>query len=463
MRPNKTPNPTLTRLLASLLASAAFLASAQDRQTPIDINGANIRLDQAVPALHFSYTTTDLSVVNTFNPPASLPKDLTTIKANVPANAGVLTVGAKVWDLLQFHFHTPSEHAFGLRRAPMEVHFVHKDRAKNVGDPDSLLVVGAWIIRGAKNLELEKIFAHLPGLGGTVGVPGFNLSKVLPADQSRFAYSGSLTAPLAVPGSTVQQQLDADIFPEIVRWIMLTAVVEMSEEQIEKFRAFYPEEEGNSRKLQPLAGRRVNTDLNAGEFASYLNFFNANTEEGLVAIKGPADRTVECGAGTAPEKTGKATATASQSCGSVTITYHDTSVNGPPPIVKIITRTFTATDACHNHASVQQTITVVDTKGPAIQRLTATPAKLAPMNNQFVAVKLDDVVVDSCSTAQQVTSTVSVKVTDPAGADGKSYFTVKGHHEVSLRAKPGVTYTITLTCADFFGNKASKSVVVPVK
>lgn len=40
---------------------------------------------------------------------------------------------------------------------------------------------------------------------------------------------------------------------------------------------------------------------------------------------------------------------------------------------------------------------------------------------------------------------------------------MKSLDEVSLRAKRGVTYTLTLTARDPFGNTATKSITVPVK
>ena len=154
----------------------------------------------------------------------------------------------------------------------------------------------------------------------------------------------------------------------------------------------------------------------------------------------PPDVRVECGRGPLPDKTG-GFAKATGGCSPVRISYADSSANGPRPIVKVITRTWTATDACGNHTTCQQRITIVDTIGPVIHRLTAAPARLAPANNQFVTVKLDALVIDSCSTEMQVAekSTRTVKVTDPAGSDGKSYFVVKSLKEVQLRAKQGVS------------------------
>jgi len=77
----------------------------------------------------------------------------------------------------------------------------------------------------------------------------------------------------------------------------------------------------------------------------------------------PANITIECGASTTPSSTG--TATATDTCGSATVAYTDSSV----PICgnsKIITRTWRATDACNNQATCQQTITVLDRTPPTI-------------------------------------------------------------------------------------------------
>ena len=37
-----------------------------------------------------------------------------------------LTVGAESFQLLQYHFHSPSEHTVGGRHSPMEMHLVHR-------------------------------------------------------------------------------------------------------------------------------------------------------------------------------------------------------------------------------------------------------------------------------------------------------------------------------------------------
>jgi len=73
----------------------------------------------------------------------------------------------------------------------------------------------------------------------------------------------------------------------------------------------------------------------------------------------PANVTIECSALTDPSSTGSASAT--DNCDpSPAVTYGDSQVGD------IITRTWTATDACGNSAQCQQTITLEDTTPPAI-------------------------------------------------------------------------------------------------
>ena len=77
----------------------------------------------------------------------------------------------------------------------------------------------------------------------------------------------------------------------------------------------------------------------------------------------PEDVTLECPVNTTPASTG--TATGSDACGDVTITYSD-AVTESCGNTKTIVRTWTAEDECGLSTSCDQTITVVDTTPPEI-------------------------------------------------------------------------------------------------
>ena len=82
-----------------------------------------------------------------------------TMQINYRPDSGI-TVGGKRYELLQFHFHSPSEHSVAGRWAAMEVHFVHQ-RADG-----ELAVVGVLIEVGQENMALREPWAIMPRKAG---------------------------------------------------------------------------------------------------------------------------------------------------------------------------------------------------------------------------------------------------------------------------------------------------------
>jgi endonuclease G len=127
-----------------------------------------------------------------------------------------------------------------------------------------------------------------------------------------------------------------------------------------------------------------------------------------------------------------------------------------------------AGDVNFTEASGTGTLTVVDTTAPVISNLTATPGVLKPANHKmtdvFVGYQATDVTgAPSCS--------LSISSNEPVngsndGNTSSDWHVIDAHH-VQLRAErsntgSGRLYTITVSCVDGSGNRASQTTTVAV-
>jgi carbonic anhydrase len=220
--------------LGGLLPGTVAAQRALPRQSPIDLRRSRITFVNRLPRVGFRYPEEiGVTLVNTGS-----PGELATGRADVPEGAAGIILRGTRWDLVQFHWHTPSEHLVEGRPTPMEMHLVHS-RANG-----ALLVVAVFIEQGRANRALGPVFRRLPAASGaTRDVAGVRLRDLLPDRRESFRYSGSLTTPP---------------FTEPVRFIVMADPIEAAGRQIDRFRALFPE--GNSRETQRLNGRRVRSD-----------------------------------------------------------------------------------------------------------------------------------------------------------------------------------------------------------
>ena len=210
------------------LSPEYFLCAEGRHQSPIDlVNPTPAKL----PPLPYDYRPTRMNIRNTGH----------TIEIACPEGSWIEVDGTR-YQLLQFHFHAPSEHTVAGKPFEMEAHFVHKSEEGN------LAVVGVLIEQGKHNSELDSVWAHLPETPGearnienvTIDFPVMLSPTGTPQTVSDYyRYDGSLTTP---PCS------------EDVQWIVLTTPIEMSEAQIAAFKAIMPD---NNRPVQPLNGRKL--------------------------------------------------------------------------------------------------------------------------------------------------------------------------------------------------------------
>lgn len=204
------------------LKPAFATCGAGKHQSPIDISTATIT---ALPKLRFDYHATPLRVVNNGH----------SIQVNYQQGSAVVVDG-KRYDLVQVHFHTPSEHTMGGKAYPMVAHLVHK------AADGELLVIAVLMQTGASNPLIARIWQELPSAAGQIKVAdeqSINAADLLPTDTTYFTYSGSLTTPPCTEG---------------VKWVVLSAPVKVSEAQVDTFAALFPR---NARPVKPLNGRTV--------------------------------------------------------------------------------------------------------------------------------------------------------------------------------------------------------------
>lgn len=191
------------------------------RQSPIDIRGG-IRVD--LEPIRFDYRPSAFSVLDNGH----------TVQANI-AGSNSIEIGGRRYDLLQFHFHRPSEERINGRQYDMVIHLVHKD-------PEGrLAVVAVMLEQGRAQPAIQMVWNSLPlekNLDNPAPVP-LDLNLLLPEDRRYFTYMGSLTTPPCSEG---------------VLWMVMKQPVPVSPEQVGIFARLYPM---NARPIQPSAGRLI--------------------------------------------------------------------------------------------------------------------------------------------------------------------------------------------------------------
>jgi carbonic anhydrase len=196
--------------------------SAGHEQSPIDIE-RTFHASSAPPLMR--YGPTPLKIVNNGH----------TVQVNYAPGSSLVTDG-KTYQLVQFHFHSPSEHRIEGKAYAMEVHLVHR------AEDGSLAVVALLLKEGAANPFLETIWPSVPAEADhEVDVPGasVDVADLMPERSGFLYYEGSLTTPPCSEG---------------VRWFVMDATGTVSKEQVARFLALVHE---NARPVQPLGGRQV--------------------------------------------------------------------------------------------------------------------------------------------------------------------------------------------------------------
>jgi len=192
-------------------------------QSPVELGQANAVADISVSA---NWQAGPLTILNNGH----------TVQANFAAGSTMMS-GGKAFNLLQVHFHTPSEHTLDGEHFPLVGHFVH------ASDDGELAVLGVMYTQGAANAEMQKLVDAAPAAKAeAVAVEGVSIdpNKLLPANDGAidvYRYMGSLTTPPCSEG---------------VNWHVASTPVEVSAGQIAVLEGIMGM---NARPVQLLNGR----------------------------------------------------------------------------------------------------------------------------------------------------------------------------------------------------------------
>ncbi|HEX5864651.1 MAG TPA: carbonic anhydrase family protein [Casimicrobiaceae bacterium] len=193
-------------------------------QSPIDIPDADARKGD-LPGLLFNYKPSPLKIVDNGH----------TIQVDY-APGSFVTVAGKRYELVQFHFHRPSEEKINGKSHDMVAHLVHRDA------DGKLAVVAVLLDAGKESRLIKTLWDNLPqekGKEKVVEALKINAVELLPENKGYYTFTGSLTTP---PCS------------ESVTWFVLKTPVQVSDDGIARFARSYPM---NARPVQPLNGRDI--------------------------------------------------------------------------------------------------------------------------------------------------------------------------------------------------------------
>lgn len=190
-------------------------------QSPIDINDT---VEAELESLDIQYKGMVTGLTNNGH----------TLQAGVTGDNSFILDGVE-FNLVQFHFHTPSENHIKGHTYPLEAHFVNADKAGHLA-----VISVMYDLGNGKNEEISKLTESMPKLNQTISLKeSFPVADMLPKMNKYYRFNGSLTTPPCSEG---------------VRWIVARSPQALTSEQAQQMQKVMGE---NNRPLQNQNARVV--------------------------------------------------------------------------------------------------------------------------------------------------------------------------------------------------------------
>ena len=186
------------------LSPKYYLAREGKEQSPVNLDDISKSDLSHVDQIHYGDTAT--SIINNGH----------TLQVNQSEGSYIVLDGSK-FQLLQFHFHTPSENSINGKFFDMEMHLVHKSAE------GQLAVLAVMIEKGDFNPHYEQFRTQLPHTAKHKAdklTKAINVFSLLPNNKKVYRFAGSLTTPPCSEG---------------VLWNVIFEPVQLADYQLESF------------------------------------------------------------------------------------------------------------------------------------------------------------------------------------------------------------------------------------
>ncbi|CAL0310605.1 unnamed protein product [Lupinus luteus] len=197
-------------------------------QSPIDIVDQRVQVFPQLGRLQRDYKPA----------PAVLGNMGYSINLKWNGDAGKININGTDYNLIQLHWHAPSEHTFNGSKFDLELHAVHQNSKEETA------VIGVWYKIGLPDSLLSKLLNHIKSVKEhDIDVGIINPKETNFGTRNYYRYIGSFTTPPCTEGVT---------------WTIMKKVRTISVEQLKALKeAVHQGFEENARATQKLNGRKV--------------------------------------------------------------------------------------------------------------------------------------------------------------------------------------------------------------